>query len=304
MIPLKLQIRNFISYGPKTQTIDFEPYNLICLVGKNGHGKSALLDALTWVIWGQARKIGGSSKADEGLLRLGETNMMVCLDFICNKIAYRIRREFTLIGKKPYSQLEFGILDQSAGQSDQLRPLTDKTIRASQEKIDTIIGINYESFINSAFLRQGQSNEFSKKTPKERKDILGSILGLDKFEKLKKLSQDKNKEALAQKEYCYRNKEQLVKSLEQKSSIIFQLNQITEFLETISEKDLSLKNSLKSIKNELQEISSKKNLIGQIKFEITQLDNGIKNLATQALDNFKQRQETFRKKKNSLMSKT
>lgn len=299
MIPLKLQLRNFISYGPKSQTIDFEPYNLICLVGKNGHGKSALLDALTWAIWGQARKVGGSSKADEGLLRLGETNMMVCLDFTCNKITYRIRREFSLIGKKPYSILEFGILDQSipGDPTGQLRPLTDKTIRATQEKIDTLIGLNYESFINSAFLRQGQSNEFSKKTPKERKDILGSILGLDKFEKLKRISQDKNKEAVNQKEYCYRTKEQLIKSLEQKSNIIFQLNQVSEHLDVINVKDLSLKTSLKNVKTELLEISSKKNLVGQLNFEITQLDIAIKDLISQVLDNFRQRQETFRKKK-------
>jgi exonuclease SbcC len=52
MIPLKLQIKNFLSFGPDIQTIDFTPYPLICLSGKNGHGKSALLDALTWALWG------------------------------------------------------------------------------------------------------------------------------------------------------------------------------------------------------------------------------------------------------------
>jgi len=298
MIPIKLQLRNFISYGPKLQTIDFEPYNLICLVGKNGHGKSALLDALTWAIWGQARKTSSSSKADEGLLRLGETNMMVCLDFITNKITYRIRREFSLIGKKPHSILEFGILDQSIpNQPAQLRSITDKTIRATQEKIDTIIGLNYESFINSAFLRQGQSNEFSKKTPKERKDILGSILGLDKFERLKKISLDKNKEAISKKEYCYRIKEQLIKSLEQKSNIIFQLNQVIESLDLITEKDRSLKISLETIKKELAEIAAKKSIIAQLNFEIAQLNLNLKDLLDQIIDNFKQRQEIFRKKK-------
>ena len=67
MIPLQLSLKNFLSYGAHLQTIDFSPYNLICLAGKNGHGKSALLDALTWALWGQARKINGAVKADEGL---------------------------------------------------------------------------------------------------------------------------------------------------------------------------------------------------------------------------------------------
>src|SRR5581483_5221308 len=111
MIPLKIQLKNFISYGADIQTIDFSTYPLICLSGKNGHGKSALLDALTWALWGQARKISGVTKADDGLMRLGQTNMMVCLDFICNGILYRVRREYTLQGSKAITNLDFGIID-------------------------------------------------------------------------------------------------------------------------------------------------------------------------------------------------
>ncbi len=71
MVPLKIALKNFLSYGQTTQYIDFEPYNLICLSGKNGHGKSALLDALTWVLWGYARKAQSGARADENLVRLG-----------------------------------------------------------------------------------------------------------------------------------------------------------------------------------------------------------------------------------------
>src|SRR6202035_3891004 len=106
MIPLKLHLKNFLSYGSPTQTVDFTPYHLICLSGQNGHGKSALLDALTWAIWGQARKGLGSTKADEGLIRLGQTNMVVTLDFMCNKQTYRVRREFTYDRGKGVAQLD------------------------------------------------------------------------------------------------------------------------------------------------------------------------------------------------------
>src|SRR3989304_8688178 len=77
MIPLKLQVKNFLSYGSDIQEIDFRPYHLICLSGKNGHGKSALLDAITWAVWGQARKVTNAVKADQNLLHLGQTQMMV-----------------------------------------------------------------------------------------------------------------------------------------------------------------------------------------------------------------------------------
>jgi len=95
MIPHKLQLKNFLSYGADFQTIDFRPYHLIHLSGKNGHGKSALLDALTWVLWGQARKIGTSAKADAGVLHLGEVEMMVCLDFMFNNQTYRVKRDYS-----------------------------------------------------------------------------------------------------------------------------------------------------------------------------------------------------------------
>lgn len=194
MIPQKLQIKNFLSYGPNLQTIDFTNYGLICLSGKNGHGKSALLDAMTWALWGQARKIAGATKADQGLLRLGQTQMLVVFDFLFGGKTYRIRREYMETYGKPVNILEFGMVDP---ETDTLIPLTDKTIRATQEKIEQTLRIDFESFSNSAFLRQGSSNEFSKKSPKDRKQILATILGLDQYEVIRKLAQEKIKDAQA-----------------------------------------------------------------------------------------------------------
>ncbi|MBI2352702.1 SMC family ATPase [Candidatus Dependentiae bacterium] len=184
MIPCTIQLKNFLSYGPEPQSVDFSFYNLICLSGKNGHGKSALLDAITWAIWGQARKSSGNSKADQGLLHLGQKHMFVILELEVNRQKYRIRREFVQTNSKPFASLDFGIIQQDK----KCIPLTDKTIKATQDKIEKTIGITYESFINSAFLRQGQSNEFSKKSPKERKEILATILQLQKFEDQKKIA--------------------------------------------------------------------------------------------------------------------
>ena len=184
MIPRLLQLKNFLSYGPEPQTIDFANYNLICLSGKNGHGKSALLDAITWAIWGQARKTSGTSKADQGLLHLGQKHMFVILEFEVSGQNYRVRREFVQTASKPYSSLDFGIMQEDK----KIVALTEKTIKETQNKIEKTIGITYESFINSAFLRQGQSNEFSKKSPKERKEILAEILQLQQFEEQKKIA--------------------------------------------------------------------------------------------------------------------
>lgn len=90
--------------------------------------------------------------------------MMVLFDFDCNGQSFRVKREYAYLYGKPYTSLEFGIIE-----NDAIIPLTDKTIRATQHKIEQTLHIDFDSFVNSAFLRQGQSNEFSKKLPKSAK---------------------------------------------------------------------------------------------------------------------------------------
>lgn len=231
MIPKKLQIKNFLSYGPETSIIDFSNYHLICLSGKNGHGKSALLDAMTWAIWGQARKTTGTSKADEGLVHLGQKHMLVIFEFEVQGQCFKVRREFIKTKSKPYSALDFGVVkDEST-----FITMTDKTIKATQEKIEKTIGISYDSFINSAFLRQGQANEFSKKSAKERKEVLASILQLEQFEIVKKSATEKNKQiqqAILQKESIIdrinQDIEQLKQALQDHQVILTELKNITE----------------------------------------------------------------------------
>jgi DNA repair protein SbcC/Rad50 len=221
MIPLQIKLRNFLSYGAYTQTISFEPYHLICLSGKNGHGKSALLDAMTWALWGQARKTLSTTKADEGLLRLGQTHMMVCFDFLCNDKKYRVQREFVTQQNRSHSDLYFGIASDKT--NDTFISLTEKTSRLTQEKIITTIGLSYESCINSIFLRQGQSNEFSQKSAKERKEILATILGINQYETLRTKAQEKIRTLIA-------SQEQLKNIIHNNTALLEQKKQIQEQL--------------------------------------------------------------------------
>ena len=234
MIPIQLQIKNFLSYGPELQTIEFGAYPLICLSGKNGHGKSALLDAITWALWGQARKVSTAVKADQGLLRIGQTQMMVVLDFMLGDQLYRVRREFAFTNGKPYAQLEFGILNQD---TDAIIPLTDKTIKATQQVIDTTLHINFDSFVNSAFLRQGNANEFSKKSPKDRKEILASILGLDQYEQIRKRAMEKIRAAQTEKAAQQSLHDALSAQLAHKTTVAAQLIAINELLKNLAERE-------------------------------------------------------------------
>ncbi|MCL6628983.1 MAG: AAA family ATPase, partial [Armatimonadetes bacterium] len=86
MIPIRLELRNFMSYGDQVTPLEFTGLRLACLSGDNGNGKSALLDAITWALWGEAR-----APADE-LIRLGADEMRVVFDFRLGDDVYRVIR--------------------------------------------------------------------------------------------------------------------------------------------------------------------------------------------------------------------
>lgn len=268
MIPLKLQIKNFLSYGAEIQTIDFGSYNLICLSGKNGHGKSALLDAITWALWGHARKLSGTAKADQGLLRLGQTQMMVCLDLICNNQHYRIRREFMQTYGKPVTLLDFGLLEPN---TERYVSLTEKTIRDTQAKIDSMLHLTFEAFVNSAFLRQGQANEFSKKSPKERKEVLAAILGIDRYESVRKLASERIRQIGTQKLHLASITQKLEQELAQGPTITQQLLELQEQQKNIASHEQQLLTNLKKCDEELQQLINEKQKIAMLEYQAAQL---------------------------------
>jgi DNA repair protein SbcC/Rad50 len=229
MIPHSIELKNFLSYGETVQRIEFRQHALICLSGKNGHGKSALLDALTWALWGQARKITGAVKADEGLLHLGQTRMMVSIEFSCSRLIYRVRREFAKTYGRPYAALDFEIFDASA---NKFLSLTEKTIKATQISIERIIGLDYETFVNSSFIRQGQSNEFSKKSAKERKQVLATILGLNHYDWLQQRALEKVRLFSEEKKGLLLVHEQHAREIANEESLIQRLAQERQTLET------------------------------------------------------------------------
>ncbi len=273
MIPLKLQIKNFLSYGGELQTIDFGNYNLICLSGKNGHGKSALLDAMTWAVWGQARKSGSTSKPDQGLLRLGQRHMMVIFDFLFNGNHYCVRREFTHAYGKNYAYLDFGMVDQQ--DTEKTTALTGKTIRETQEKIESIIGLNYDAFANSAFLRQGNSNEFSKKSSRERKDILGAILGLHRYEELRKLAIEKARDGQLQKEGFSKIQERLEVELKLVHEVERQLNALEQQLQKLVMYEQEQQQQMQVLEHKSQRLVQEKQKYALLIFHQEQLIKSI-----------------------------
>jgi exonuclease SbcC len=184
MIPVRLELENFLCYR-KPAPLDFSGIHIACLAGDNGAGKSSLLDAITWALWGRAR-----ARRDDELIHLGQDEMQVEFTFDLEGNRYRVLRQ-RLAGKRGRSVLELQLAD---GGVD-FRSISEETIRQTQAKIDRLLRLDYDTFINSAFLLQGRADEFTLKTAGERKQILADILGLDQWARYEERAKQHLKEA-------------------------------------------------------------------------------------------------------------
>lgn len=169
MIPVRIEMKNFLAYrNPKP--VILEGVHLACLVGQNGAGKSSLLDAVTWALWGKAR-----TNRDNDLIHLNTSEMSVILDFLHEGQRYRVARYRKKQGASGQGRLDLFAFDDS-GQMIEIR---EASSTGTQKRIDALLRLDYETFINSAFLQQGQADAFTVKKPAERKQILSNILGLE-----------------------------------------------------------------------------------------------------------------------------
>jgi exonuclease SbcC len=82
-------------------------------------------------------------------------------------------------GKRGASLLELLIWDPT---TSSWKGISEGGMRATQDKIEKLLHLDYDTFVNSAFLLQGRADEFTTKTPSERKQVLANILGLSIWE--------------------------------------------------------------------------------------------------------------------------
>jgi exonuclease SbcC len=181
MIPRKLALQNFMCYREGVPPLEFDGISIACLAGENGAGKSALLDAITWALWGEARL-----KSDDDLVALGATEMMVELEFTLDGQDYRVIRRRIRGKRGGQSQLDFQVRD-----GNEWRSLTPGGIRETQQLIIRTLRMDYEMFANSAYLRQGRADEFTRKEPAKRKQVLADILGLSLYEELENRAKER-----------------------------------------------------------------------------------------------------------------
>ncbi len=248
MIPVKLKMRNFMCYRDNVPPLHFDGIHLACLAGNNGNGKSAIIDAMTWALWGKAR-----ASSDDDLIHTTQTEMEVEFDFTVGEQLYRILRKRSRPrrrGSPGQPSLELQI-----NTGNGFSPITENSITQTQQKIIDILHMDYDTFINSAYLRQGHADEFTRQAPAKRKEVLGNILGLSLYDELEEQAKDLAKQQETDKTQLENTIREISDELAQKPDYEAELEQAQSALsriDTVTREKEAGRNELRQKKEALE----------------------------------------------------
>ncbi|MCC3444698.1 MULTISPECIES: SMC family ATPase [unclassified Microcoleus] len=180
MRPLELLLEGFTSFR-REQRLDFSQLDLFAITGATGAGKSSLLDAMTYALFGTTNR-SGKQVAD--LVSQGSENLKVQLRFAVGLAQYRVTRRWRFRPKSPENKV---ILE--CWQDGNWETL-GTSIVAVQNTIEQILGMDFDTFTRAIILPQGKFDEFIKGDTSKRREILRQLAGFEIFEQMRKEAND------------------------------------------------------------------------------------------------------------------
>lgn len=209
-----LTVKNFMSVGNATQAVDFDRQDLTLVLGenldlggdgsRNGTGKTTIINALSYALYGQALT---NIRRDNLINKTNGKNMLVSLDFSVNEKSYRVER-----GRKPnllkfyVNQEEQATADNSQGDS-----------RETQEAIENVLGLGHDMFRHVVALNTYTEPFLSLKANDQRsiiEQLLGITLLSERAEKIKEINRA-TKDAISQEEMRIRAVQEANKRIEE-----------------------------------------------------------------------------------------
>ena len=271
MIPQRLSVRNFLCYRENVPTLDFQGIHVACLCGQNGHGKSALLDAVTWCLWGEAR-----GKTQDDLISYGADECRVELEFLSRDTSYRVIRSRSRAGgrrRQGVSDLQFQVLG-----SDAAIAITGDHIRETQAKIEQTIGMDYDAFINSAFLLQGRADEFTNKTPADRKAVLSKILGLEAYDRIQERARQRLDEGKSRSSEIEGSLGRMRSDLENIGDPAIELAEVKMRLDDVNRQTEESRGRVEGLRAQVGELDSLRESLTELGVNITGIRSDIEQL--------------------------
>jgi len=215
MIQIKnLTVRNFMSVGNATQAIDFDRRDLTLVLGenldlggdgsRNGTGKTTIINALSYSLYGQALS---NIRKDNLVNKTNGKNMLVSLDFVVGSQQYRIER-----GRKP-NVLRFFVDDQEQSATDNAQGDS----RETQEAIEQTLGLSHDMFKHILALNT-YTEPFLSLKANDQRTIIEQLLGItmlsERADRIKELNRS-TKDSITQEEFRIRAVQDANKRIEE-----------------------------------------------------------------------------------------
>jgi exonuclease SbcC len=184
--PVRLELKGFTAYRD-AQVLPFEHLDLFAVTGPTGSGKSSLLDAMTYALFGKVARVGVQASH---LIAQGQPRLSVMFDFDVDGGRYRVTRT---TGRRA-AQTTVRLERCDAGEWVSFGEGADR-VREATAMIKDLIGLDFRAFTRSVLLPQGQFQEFLVGDPKDRRAILTELLDLRLFERMAAKAGERAREA-------------------------------------------------------------------------------------------------------------
>jgi exonuclease SbcC len=166
----KVELLNFISH--KHNSLEFKE-GVTVFIGKNGSGKSSVIDAITYALYGEHTR-----KSNSNLVRYNASGASVALEFTHNGKRYKVERRLNSKGN-----LDSAVLyeyDNNAGRWKIIAAGERKQFGESiSNEISRIIGLDYSKMRIAGIIQQGEIGRIIEYKPKDFKELINSIIGID-----------------------------------------------------------------------------------------------------------------------------
>ena len=209
-----LTVKNFMSVGNATQAINFDRRDLTLVLGenldlggdgsRNGTGKTTIINALSYALYGQALT---NIRKDNLVNKTNGKNMLVSLDFSINGLDYRVER-----GRKP-NVLKFYVNAEEQAADDNAQGDS----RETQQAIESVLGMTHDMFRHVLALNTYTEPFLSLKATDQRiiiEQLLGITLLSERAEKIKELNRV-TKESITAEEMRIRAVQEANKRIEE-----------------------------------------------------------------------------------------
>ncbi|HIK12634.1 MAG TPA: SMC family ATPase [Oscillatoriaceae cyanobacterium M33_DOE_052] len=176
MRPLELSLEGFTSFR-SPQHLDFSQMDLFVITGPTGAGKSSILEAMTYALYGKTTRCGNQIGE---LVSQGAKNLKVTLGFAVGEDIYRIARSWRSRGKTTASTV---VLEKRVDNSWET---IEEKERSANKAVEDILGMDFDTFTRVILLPQGEFDEFLKGDTSKRREILRQLAGFEIFEQMRK----------------------------------------------------------------------------------------------------------------------